>query len=482
MRIQQHRLALPVSALAGLVLSLAFTTAGTTLAADARVEVTPTVFRAGDYLIQGDRGRLFVPENREEADSRLIEIGFIRLRQEEGESSAEPPVVFLPGGPGQPVLEHAKDFAATYKNYLNLGGQSDMLVVEQRGIGQSKPRLDCPGELSRPLDKPLTAEIMGSTHRRFIETCMEHWIDEGVDPAGYNVVSMADDIDALREGLGYEKIKIFGESFGAHHGLAVIARHGEHVERAVLSAVIGPDDMFELPDEIDSRLQIIERRAIEAGSWQEQASMSAVLDGIDEPIDVRLQSGRQHLSLTLGRYDLELATVTLAQQTGFLEQLPLLYGAIAAGDATWLGTWSANLRTAHSTNLASLLITCASGASGERRAEITRQAAESPIGDAIDLLGAETCAPVADLELDGGFRQPIKAAMPVLLISGELDPRAPASNAEAILPDLEQGHHVVFPDVSHDFGRARTAKLELAYRFLAHGETEPNPKLLPSRP
>lgn len=481
MNVNDRRLIPSASALAGLVLSLAL--ASTTLeAADPRVEVTPTVFRAGGYLIHGDRGRLFVPENREAADSRLIEIGFVRLRQEESESSTEPPVVFLPGGPGQPVVESAKDFAATYKNYLNLGGRGDMLVVEQRGIGQSKPRLDCPGELSRPVDQPLSVEIMGSTHRRFIEDCMAHWIEQGVDPAGYNVVSMADDIDALRQGLGYEKIKIFGESFGAHHGLAVIARHGEHVERAVLSAVIGPDDMFELPDDVDERLTTVERRAMEAGQWRSDAPMAAVLDGLDQPIDVHLQSDRHDLSLALGRYDLALATVTLAQQTGFLEQLPTLYGAIAAGDASWLASWSANLRTGHGSNLASMLITCASGASSERRAEITRQAAKSPLGDAIDLLGGETCAPVADLELDGQFRQPINADMPVLLISGELDPRAPASNAEAILPDLEQGHHVVFPNVSHDFGRARTAKLELAYRFLARGETEPNPKLLPARP
>ena len=478
MTMKQHRIALSASVLAGALFSLA-AGSGDLLAADQRVELTPTVFRVGDHLIHGDRGRLFVPENREDAESRLIEIGFIRLRQKEDESSAEPPVVFLPGGPGQPVVESAKDFAATYKNYLNLGGQGDMLVVEQRGIGQSRPRLDCPGELSRPTDQPLSADIMGSTHRRFIEACIAYWIDEGVDPAGYNVVSMADDIDALRDSLGYERIKIFGESFGAHHGLTVIARHGEHVERAVLSAVIGPDDMFELPDEVDSRLREVERRSMTAGQWRSDSPMVAVLDGLDEPIDVHLRSDRHDLSLPLGRYDLALATVTLAQQTGFLEQLPMLYGAIAAGDATWLATWSANLRTGHSANLASVLITCASGASGERRAEITRQAAKSALGDAIDLLGADTCAPVENLELDGQFRQPIKADMPVLLISGELDPRAPASNAEAILPDLEQGHHVVFPNVSHDFGRARTAKLELAYRFLARGETEPNPALLP---
>lgn len=443
-----------------------------------QVEITPTTFRVGDHLIHGDRGRLFVRENRQQADSRNIEIAFFRLRQEE--SSKAPPIVYLPGGPGQPVLENAKDFAATYKNYLNLGGQSDMLVVEQRGIGASRPRLDCPGQLSRPEDKPLSAEIMGSTHQHYFERCMDHWIGQGVDPGGYDVLNMADDIDELRESLGYEQIKVFGESFGSHHALALIARHGEHIERAVLSAVIGPDDMFELPAEIDSQFSKVGQSATGDGRWDGKASMASLFTRLENPI--RVPSERGDHAMQIGRYDLALATVTLAQQTAFLDQLPMLYQRIADGNLSWLANWSLKMRSGHAPNLASLLISCASGASKERRAEITRQAADSLLGDAIDLLGADTCTPVADLELDNGFRKPVSADMPVLLISGELDPRAPPANAEAILPGLRHGHHVVFPGVSHDFGKARNAQLELVYRFLARGETEPNPALMPKRP
>ncbi|MEL6963872.1 MAG: alpha/beta hydrolase, partial [Pseudomonadota bacterium] len=209
-------------------------------AIDQQVIFKATAFRVGDYLIQGDRGRLFVKENRLNADSRLIEIAFIRFRNPK--SGGHPPIVYLPGGPGQTVLTAAEDFASTYKNYLNLGGQGDMLVVEQRGIGSSRPRLDCPGLLSRPTDIPLSSDIMGSTHNHYIRQCIDHWLRQGTDLAGYNVLSMADDIDELRASLGYGRIKLIGESFGAHHALAVIQRYGDRVERAALSAVIGPDD------------------------------------------------------------------------------------------------------------------------------------------------------------------------------------------------------------------------------------------------
>jgi pimeloyl-ACP methyl ester carboxylesterase len=461
-----------------LIIGAAFLWAGATTAADIRVELRETVFRVGSHLIEGDRGRLYVPENREHADSRTIEIAFLRFRQ--SAPSPEPPVVYLPGGPGQSVVEHAKDFAATYKNYLNLGGRGDMLVVEQRGIGASRPHLDCPGLLTRPDDQPLSADIMGATHRRYVERCMRHWIEQGADLAGYHVVSMAEDIDDLRASLGYERIKLIGESFGAHHGLALIAKHGDRIERAVLSSVIGPDDMFELPAEVDRRLAMVERRAIDAQRWDRAYAMTPVLGRLDPPIDVRLSTPQGERALTIGRYDLALATVTLARQTGFLQQLPVLYEMVGKGDLSWLAQWSAGMRAGQSMNLASQLITCASGASAGRRSEIARQASDSQFGDVVDLLSAGSCPSVARAAPDGRFDLPASVDLPVLMISGELDIRAPSSNAEAILPRLRRGRHVIFPDVSHDFGNARDAQLELAYRFLARGETDPDPALMPA--
>lgn len=446
---------------------------------DQQVVMKPTAFRVGDYLIQGDRGRLFVKENRNNTNSGTIQIAFVRLRHPEPGPGREAPLVYLPGGPGQPVLDHIENFAATYQNYLNIGGRGDMLVVEQRGIGASHPRLDCPGVLSRPIDLPLSAEVMGSTHRRYIEDCLKRWIDKGVDPSGYNVVSMADDVDELRAALGYDQIKIVGESFGSHHALAVINRHPDKVERAALAAVIGPDDMFEMPSVVERQLAKVEKLAFDADHRDSNLSMTSILAGFDTPKNVSVPTDRGDLALEIGRYDLALATVTFSRQTAFLQQLPGLYDMVSRGDLSWLARWSAKVRQGHPSNLASLLITCASGASKERRALIKAEAADSLIGDAVDLLGADACAPVAELELGDAFRRPITTDIPMLLMSGALDLRAPPSNAEAILKGLSKGQHVVFPNVAHDFGEARDVQLDLTYRFLAHGDTQPNPALMP---
>jgi hypothetical protein len=239
-----------------------------------------------------------------------------------------------------------------------------------------------------------------------------------------------------------------------------------------------PDDLFELPSSVERQLAKAELQ-VEGG--REGTSMMSVLNGLETPIDVSVPTEHGDIALEVGRYDLALATVTYARHTAFLRQMPSLYQTLAGGDPTWLAQWSAKIRDGYPSDLASLLISCASGASPERRAMISEQAAKSPLGDAVDLLGGHVCAPLDALIVEERFQGPIKADMPILMMSGELDPRAPPENAERLMPHLSQGHHVVFPGVSHDFGDARQAQLELAYRFLARGETEPNPDLLSAR-
>lgn len=460
------------------LLSCLFLSTGSAAAEVAdRLTLKPTAFRSVGGLIQGERGRLRVLENRARTGSRSIEIAFVRFRHPE--SRGDVPIVYLPGGPGQSVIQDIDHFALAYRAYLDIGGEGDMLVVEQRGVGESRPRLDCPGRLARPSDGPLSPEAMASSHVRYVGACMDYWRSRDVDIAGYNVAEMAADIDELRAALRYDKLKLFGESFGTHHALAMIARFGERIERAALTAVIGPDDMFELPLAVDDRFERLSALSRQdpalAGEKDGLAGlMKAAFTSLERPMTVNLPTAAAGSgSIEVGRYDLALATVTMFRQTSFLRELPALYRRIADGDASWLAQWSAAVRQGQQSDLASLLITCASGASPMRRAMIAEQATLSPLGDAVDLLSADACTPFDDLGLERVTLPQVAAEMPILMVSAELDARAPASNAEALLRGLPNASHVVFSGVSHDFGDGRDALLELIYRFLAHGETTP---------
>ncbi len=56
------------------------------------------------------------------------------------------------------------------------------------------------------------------------------------DPAYYTTPISVDDFDKVRAALGYDKIDLYGISYGVSSGLAYVQRHGDHVRSAVFDS------------------------------------------------------------------------------------------------------------------------------------------------------------------------------------------------------------------------------------------------------
>jgi hypothetical protein len=97
----------------------------------------------GDYA--ADCGTLVVPENRADAESRLIALPVTRIRAQT-DNPAEP-VFRLQGGPGRTNM----DFSIASR----FAGERDVVLVGYRGI-DSSVRLDCP-EVESALSAPRTS-------------------------------------------------------------------------------------------------------------------------------------------------------------------------------------------------------------------------------------------------------------------------------------------------------------------------------------
>ena len=79
--------------------------------------------------------------------------------------------------------------------------RSDVILVEQRGNGNSNPSLSCKNSFNLSLDLPLDKESFKREYRKYIQECSSYWKEKKHDLRGYNVISMADDIEALRNVL-----------------------------------------------------------------------------------------------------------------------------------------------------------------------------------------------------------------------------------------------------------------------------------------
>src|SRR5439155_16644585 len=92
--------------------------------------------------------------------------------------------------------------------------------------------IDCPD-----LQKAITAD----TERAAAVTCANQ-----IGPARdfYSTGTHAEDLESVRQALGFDKVALFGVSYGTKLALAYALAHPDHVERLLLDSVLPP----ELPD------------------------------------------------------------------------------------------------------------------------------------------------------------------------------------------------------------------------------------------
>ena len=415
--------------------------------------LTPFLIEAKDGKpVAAEWGRLIVPENRSQSGGNLIELPFVRFKTTAIEKGT--PTFSLAGGPGDEPLGYLTDMLPFVSALQAVG---DLIIPEPRGVGHARPCLTCPGSYHLPLDKPLDYDTLVKTEREYMINCANFWREQGIDFSGYNVREMAADIDAIRQALGYDKINLFGGSFGSHHGLAVLRYHEEHIERAVLSSIEGPDHTIKLPSNIQRDLEQL-AAMVKADPQLNRAIpdflklIETVLGRLErEPVTVEVEDPETGgtVSVTVGALDLRAATAGGLRSVPFFEALPARYHAMDQGDFSWLAELALAHRRNRRSGLMPALVDCASGATAERRAKIEREADQTLLGGIINGALFDYCDDLGGIDLTDDFRADLYSEVPTLLVSGTLDVRTPVSNAEEVLQGLVNGQQLILENISH---------------------------------
>ncbi len=414
-----------------------------------RWEPYATVGADGEPL-EGELGRLVVPADRDDPSGGTIELAFVRFRS----TSAEPgtPIVFLAGGPGASGIEACIGPATGRRSRLI--DHADVIAIDQRGTGSSRPNLAEGADFSfaLPLDRPTTRTALVDAYRASVERCVAHWSERGVDLADYHTAASADDVEAVCAALGLDKVVLWGSSYGSHLGLAVLRRHPERVARAVLSRVEGPDHTFKLPSTTQAHLEQLDALA-SSESFELLGTVRALFAELEqEPAAVDFERDGETLRVTVGPYDL---AHWLAGSLGLAFELagvPAALRSMSAGDWTVLAEHALWLRRWGVESAMTLAMDCASGASPTRLARIAREAADEAnlLGDAVNVPYPDACAASGARDLGASFRSPFACDVPVLFVSGTLDARTPPSNVEDIRAGFSTHAHVVVENAGHE--------------------------------
>ena len=197
------------------------------LALAAPAEAVPRFERCGPFGFECTR--VSVPLDRSGALPGRVSLFVKRVRARERPRRGA--LIVLAGGPGQSATDAfgGSALSVLHPAYRN----RDLLIFDQRGTGRSG-LLRCRAlERSNLLDAGTAA---GRCAARL-----------GPRRALYTSRDSAEDVESIRVALGYERIALFGTSYGTKVALGYALSHPGSVERLVLDSVVeaeGPNPLY----------------------------------------------------------------------------------------------------------------------------------------------------------------------------------------------------------------------------------------------
>jgi pimeloyl-ACP methyl ester carboxylesterase len=420
--------------------------------------LTPIEFATTDFYfrptkMRAEEGRLLVPEKRGLPTGRVLELRFVRFRATS--SAKRPPVVYLAGGPGASGIWSAS--GDRFELFMKLRDAGDVVALDQRGAGFSRPAPVCPGVWNYPLDRPHDDDTLASVLAPFLSRCVAAFADS-LDVTAFTALESADDLEDLRRALKADQLSFVGISYGTHLALAYLRRYPNRVARAVLAGVEGPDHTWKLPLNIDAVLSRLDS-AIAADPRANRVipdflgrlrTTLAQLDEHSVTLDVTHPRTRKPLRVTVGGNDLRRAVFNLMAERERMEEMLQRLIPLLHGDYTALAQRAALTRLDNEELVMSLSIDCSSGSTRARLDLISRQAEDAILGDIANGYLRATCATWPHEDLGDSFRAPIHSPVPTLFISGTLDPRTPVANADDVARGFPNGRHIVIEGGAHD--------------------------------
>ncbi|WP_426700535.1 alpha/beta hydrolase [Rhodanobacter sp. Col0626] len=426
-------------------------------------------------------GTLYVPENRRKPGSRLIGVGFARIRGTH--PTGAPPVFWLPGGPGLSVLGALTDHdgAATgrLRSWLTYGAVGDLVVIEQRGYTRRGEMLTAKSA-AMPLDRPASvhaeAEAMRAQAREAIAA------NPGKDLSGYDIGEFAADVDDLRRALGYDRISLFGGSFGSQWSLAVMRLHPDIVARAVLSGVEPLNNGYDMPSHVFAALQRIAYDADRDPGLQPYLPSGGMMAAVhalhrrfaDAPIRVQVRDeAGQASTVVLGAEDLQLALLSHTQES---EQWPAF---ILSLYHRHYDDWARDVladRQAGTTKLIGPLADSSLGVTAAREQQLRTDPAVELLGTWNFEANIGSAADWPTRDMGDAVRQPVESPIPVVFVHGDWDTSTPIENALGLLPYFPNGRAILVHRAGHDGTfyqlRENPAAKAAIYAFLRTGKLD----------
>jgi len=430
--------------------------------------LTLTDCAAGAYVARC--GTFVVYEDRAAHAGRTLALPLVILPARHPGGRA---IFYNPGGPGASAVEFAALIAegAFARELRQLRETYDIVLVDNRGIGGAGAQ---------------ACELFPPAHPEYF--FLQLWPDEplracrarlaaGADLSLYTSSLAADDLDDLRDALGYRRIVLDGASYGTHFYLVYMQRHPERVESAILDGVAPPGLLIvPLEDAAGAQLALDQLVAACRADAQCQAHFPHFAEHFAELVR-RFDAGPLRVRI-LNPVSKQPQEVLLSREV-FSDRLrQTLYGPASAAyvpyviERAYLGDYLPLGQlidaTTHNMDLAvkagaNLSVTCAEELPFITEEAVHASSAGSFEGDARVRAQQRACRIWNVRPVPESLGRPVHSDAPVLMVSGTDDPTSPARFGTLALRYLPNAKQVLVQGAAHVTETDCTDHLKVAF-------------------
>lgn len=418
-------------------------------------------------------GTLSVWENRAARSGRKIDL-YMVVVPAKSPNPVPDPVFYISGGPGYGSAGAAADLAQF------LGGlhqDRDMVFLDQRGTGKSHPlKCDLPGSYDDL--QTLVRELFPMAALR---ACQPKLAAQA-DLTQYTTDIAMDDLDEVRAWLGYERINLFGGSYGSRAAQVYMRRHPEHVRSAVLAGVTIMDTKMpfyharKAQESIDKLFDDCAREEACRTAFPDlRGDLWKVIERLDKgPVrqTVKHPKTGQQVTVELSKSAFT-TTLRAMQYSPFLSlRIPRFLHRAAQGDFEPMVLETIRDRDDDGWAIGMYLsVTCP-----EDVARIDPQAVPAAIagtyqGDDRIRQQVEACSFWPRATLPASSFEPLTSVAPTLILTGWFDPATPPEWAVEVARHLPNSLNVVMRDASHGPGGLANVDCygQMIVDFIANG-------------
>lgn len=235
--------------------------------------------------------------------------------------------------------------------YLAQFPRQDVILVGQRGVGRSQPRLQCFDQdryAFRLFNQPFDAARLLQQHRQYQQACWQTMQQQGVDLSTLSLQQDADDLSQLMTQLNYPRWHLLAEYYGADIALQVAAQGPAHLASVIISAPQSAQYMDYAP--VIAKLDHLCQQDTQCSQYVSVAQVMQTLSSLDQaPYQFDLPNNYQRYLVdepivTVADFQLlQFSLWMMAQYNSYSRTLPAMLYDLVLDKANLLGNLLADV-------------------------------------------------------------------------------------------------------------------------------------------